>query len=286
MSPTLKNYLKAAILLIVLFLLKELSPDRTVDPWSLLNPRNIFQLIFALALLQVLGDLFLRFLGAKSGSIAFGFLGGLVSSTALTATLAKESKEQDEPTTRAASLAFLSATLAMIIEAAMLVFYGSTAFNPEILIVVAGPTFITLILLLRAFLKTKESHFRNADEGKIDFRSVLKLGAFILIAIAVSNALVSFFGAEATLPVTLVMSFFEIHGSIIANVQLHEAAVISTPLLGALIATSFIASFVSKLVLTSSLGSHLLFQIVRRWIIYLVGVTIASYGIFLLYGAA
>jgi hypothetical protein len=51
------------------------------------------------------------------------------------------------------------------------------------------------------------------------------------------------------------VSLFEIHGSVISNVQLHELGGISEFFLSSLLAVSVIASYLSKLFLIWTLGS-------------------------------
>jgi uncharacterized membrane protein (DUF4010 family) len=64
-------------------------PDRTVDAWQIFNPKKVALMVFALALIQALGEVLRSILGDRRGAIVGGFLAGLVSSTAATATIAR-----------------------------------------------------------------------------------------------------------------------------------------------------------------------------------------------------
>jgi uncharacterized membrane protein (DUF4010 family) len=104
------KYLRPYILLLlVLSLLLAISPSHPVDPWELVNPRKLVQLIFTLTVLQILGALLMTFFKGSVGGGAYGFFGGLISSTALTASLAKQSQKGDEDDIRLLSLSYLSA---------------------------------------------------------------------------------------------------------------------------------------------------------------------------------
>lgn len=243
----LQTYGKSSLILILLYLAGVLFPNHTIDPWGVVNIRKILQLIFALSFIQILGDVLFRYLGAKIGSTLLGFFGGLVSSTAFTVSLAKETKDLSVETTRTASIAFLSATLAMLMEAFFLVYYGLPEFSPRLLIFFAGPLGMTLGLILWSYRRSAEAPILHDEDGKIDFRSVLKLAGFIFGALSLSKLFEQWIGIKSLLPLTFVVSLFEIHGSVIANVQLHEAGVVDPLLLVDLLATSFFASFTSKL---------------------------------------
>jgi uncharacterized membrane protein (DUF4010 family) len=273
-------YWKAFFLLTILYVTGRLVPSGPTDPWGILNGRKVLQLVFALSLIQILGDVFLRFLGNRTGAVVLGFFGGLVSSTALTASIAKETKTLSEPQAKAASIAFLSGTLAMLAEAVFLVLYGAPDFHPILLVLFAGPITMTVVLILASVRGTQDGKAIPKDEGRIDFKSVIKLTVFIVIALALSKLLEHFFGEEALLPLTLIVSFFEIHGSVIANVQLHDSGLISVQLLGDLIAVSFAASFISKLLLVMSLGGPELKRRAIRWTFLIGGATLVSWVAF------
>jgi uncharacterized membrane protein (DUF4010 family) len=282
MSPqnAFRIYWRAFFLLTVLYAAGRLIPPGQTDPWGVINSRKVFQLVFALSLIQVLGDLFQRLLGERAGAVVLGFLGGLVSSTALTASIAKESKTVSGPQAKTASVAYLAGTLAMLAEAIFLVVYGAPDFHPKLVSLFAGPIAMTITLIIVSVEGTPDAKTIAKDEGHIDFNSVIKLTAFILLALALSKLLEHSFGIQALLALTLIVSFFEVHGSVIANVQLHDAGIVSVQFLGDLIAVSFAASYLSKLLLVMTLGSPELKRRAIRWTLLIGAATFISWVAF------
>ncbi|HZE18785.1 MAG TPA: MgtC/SapB family protein, partial [Candidatus Angelobacter sp.] len=69
-----------------------LLPDRGYGPWEVWNPRRIWLVVVFVCGLSFAAFLAVRFWGAKKGVYATGILGGLASSTALTASLASQSR--------------------------------------------------------------------------------------------------------------------------------------------------------------------------------------------------
>lgn len=86
-------------LLFATFIVLPVLPDRTVDPWGALNPWKMGWLVILISGLSLLGYAATRWLGAGRGIPLTGLFGGLVSSTAVTLSFARRSREapDDEP---------------------------------------------------------------------------------------------------------------------------------------------------------------------------------------------
>ena len=82
-------------LLLATFVILPLVPNRTVDPWDAVNPYRTWWLVILIAGLSFLGYVAVRVLGARRGFLLTGLFGGLVSSTAVTLSFAKRSRDDD-----------------------------------------------------------------------------------------------------------------------------------------------------------------------------------------------
>jgi uncharacterized membrane protein (DUF4010 family) len=80
-------------LLIATFIVLPVLPDRTIDPWGALNPYKLWLLVVLISGLSLVGYVATRWLGAERGLAITGFTGGLVSSTAVTLSFARRSRE-------------------------------------------------------------------------------------------------------------------------------------------------------------------------------------------------
>jgi uncharacterized membrane protein (DUF4010 family) len=87
-------------LLVATFIILPLLPDRTLDPWEALNPYKLWLLVILISSLSLVGYVATRWLGAGRGTALTGITGGLVSSTAVTLSFARRSR--DEPAAGAA----------------------------------------------------------------------------------------------------------------------------------------------------------------------------------------
>ncbi len=85
-------------LLIATFIVLPLLPDRAIDPWGAVNPYKTWWLVILISGLSLVGYVATRWLGNERGTTLTGLFGGLVSSTAVSLTFAKRSRdERDMP---------------------------------------------------------------------------------------------------------------------------------------------------------------------------------------------
>jgi uncharacterized membrane protein (DUF4010 family) len=79
-------------LLIATFIVLPLLPDRTVDPMQALNPHRLWLLVILISSLSLVGYVAVRWLGPARGTLLTAASGGLVSSTAVSLSFARQSQ--------------------------------------------------------------------------------------------------------------------------------------------------------------------------------------------------
>lgn len=79
-------------LLIATFIVLPLLPNATVDPWQALNPYKLWLLVILISALSLVGYIAMRTFGAVKGTLVAGVTGGLVSSTAVSLSMARLSQ--------------------------------------------------------------------------------------------------------------------------------------------------------------------------------------------------
>ena len=232
-------------------------------------------MIFALTFIQVFGSLMAQLLGMRTGALLTGFFGGLVSSTATTASLARKNNTESGAGDSRDMLTFLAATSAMLFEGIALVLIGTTDIHMSVLLIFLGPVFATAIMI---YMQSKKLTDRRLHSENISFRilPILRLSLFIIAVLLLSKLLQNIFGKSGLMVLTFLVSLFEIHGSIIANVQLHDGGTITANFLGVLLTISIVASCLSKLFLIVTLGSpHLRVQASRSTFILFLSLLVS-----------
>ena len=80
-------------LLVATFVVLPLLPNHTIDPLGALNPYELWWLVILISTLSLVGYVAVRWLGASIGTLLTGLFGGLVSSTAVTLSFARRSRD-------------------------------------------------------------------------------------------------------------------------------------------------------------------------------------------------
>ena len=80
-------------LLFATFIVLPLLPREPVDPWGALRPYSLWWLVILIASISLVGYVGVRWLGQNRGTAVTGLFGGLVSSTAVSLSFARRSRE-------------------------------------------------------------------------------------------------------------------------------------------------------------------------------------------------
>jgi uncharacterized membrane protein (DUF4010 family) len=172
-------------LLLISVVVLPVLPDRGFGPFAALNPYKLWWAVVLLALLSFLGFVLMRWLGTRRGLTLTALLGGLVSSTATTATLARWSREAPQWRPLAAGGATL-ACAAMFGRMAVLVGVAAPALGAATVgtlgaMAVAGAAF-------GAYLTTRE---HAQDLPDLSTQSPLKLTAAVQFALFLAGVLLA-----------------------------------------------------------------------------------------------
>ncbi|HSQ47407.1 MAG TPA: MgtC/SapB family protein, partial [Lutibacter sp.] len=128
---------------VIALLILPFLPNEFYGPYEVINPREVGWIIVLTSGIGFVGYILMKFLGTDRGILLTSILGGLVSSTLVTFTFSKKSKETPELSQNYAVGIFAAATI-MVLRIFLLVFI----FNKTMLIQLTIPL---LIILLTTF---------------------------------------------------------------------------------------------------------------------------------------
>jgi uncharacterized membrane protein (DUF4010 family) len=240
--------------LIALFGAWYITPNTFLDPYKILNLKQMLLIVLSLASVQFLGMILQKLLNPAKGAALSGFLGGLISSTAITVSIAKDSQKPSSIATPKLSIVFLSATIAMLIEAIILQYIAIENWPTSLLYIFLLPILTSLFLIFYIAKKNFNSNTTN-EPLELDFLSLGKLSLFIVVIIALTRLLQHTLGQSGVFALTFIVSLFEIHSSVAANSQLFNSGSFSLPDFGNLMLLSVLAAYISKIVIVYSLAS-------------------------------
>ncbi|MFN0112696.1 MAG: MgtC/SapB family protein [Blastocatellia bacterium] len=186
-----ENDLKAFMQFVLISLvILPVLPNRTYLPYAVINPRNIWWMVVLIVGISLGGYIIYKFFGQESGIVLGGILGGLISSTATTASYSKRTKSSPDSVNLAAIVIMIAST---VVFARLMIEIATVA--PDFLKAAALPLLIMLVLLalLSALLWFRYRHGQNAMpemENPSELKSALFFGlvyAVILFAVAAAK---------------------------------------------------------------------------------------------------
>ncbi|HEU4781271.1 MAG TPA: DUF4010 domain-containing protein [Steroidobacteraceae bacterium] len=121
----------AVLLAAAALLVLPILPDHAIDPWQVVNPRLIWKLTVLIMLVDAAGYVAQRLVGPRAGLPISGLLGGLVSSTAVVATMGRRSL--DDPAVLPAAVAGAALSqVATVVQLALVLAVSDSALLGEL----------------------------------------------------------------------------------------------------------------------------------------------------------
>jgi uncharacterized membrane protein (DUF4010 family) len=238
--------LKAAItILLIAAVVIELAPNTTIDPWGLLNPRKFGYLILILATLEFSSYILLKVIGEKKGSIVVGFLGGLVSSTAVLISSVRQSIKSAE-SWRTFICSVLAAQMASLLELLVIVSLISQTLFLKLLPAVAAGIIFCGICLGLMWLKQIPQSSELVLKSPLDWKGVLRLSVIFGILLMLVSLAKNSFGQDAMYSLSFLTGLFELQGISLANATLFSHEQVSLNIASFSILLAVIASLIGK----------------------------------------
>jgi uncharacterized membrane protein (DUF4010 family) len=212
--------LKAAItILLIAVVVVELAPDRTIDSWKLFNPRKFGYLVLTLATLEFLSYILLKVVGEKRGSLLVGFLGGLVSSTAVLISSSRQAARVPGAW-RSMTATVLVAQIASFCELLVIVLLTSEVLFLSVLPALASAVVFCGVSLWVVWRNQNPLNTELKIESPLDWKGVGRLSLIFAALLALVSSVQHWFGHDAIYPLTFLAGLFELQGVSLANATL------------------------------------------------------------------
>ena len=165
--------------LVIAVVVLPLLPDRTYGPLDVLNPFQIGVLLALISALSFAGYAGIRLLGPRRGLGLTGIAGGLVSSTAVTLSMARRAREKPEISDSAALAVMLASTI-MFVRIIVIVAVVNPRLQAEVAPQMAAATLAGMVACLALWLPSARRH--PSTHG-IGFKNPFELGAALKFAL-------------------------------------------------------------------------------------------------------
>jgi uncharacterized membrane protein (DUF4010 family) len=209
--------LLAASVLIVLPLL----PDRTFDPYSVLNPRRIWLFAVFVMSINATGYIALRVFGTRRGLLLAGLLGGFVSSTATIASMGQ--RAHDTPAIRRACVAAaLLSNVATIVQLALILLVAAPAILERLGAPLAASGVAAILIGSLFFFRKGVSTPADLPPGRPFNLGHAVLFAFILAAATfIAAVLRQWIGTGGVILAATATGFADVHAATLSVAQVY-----------------------------------------------------------------
>ncbi len=199
---TWKELRSALLILAATLIALPVLPDRALDPWGVINPRELWLLTILVAGASFAGYVAVRILGSDVGVLAGAAAGAFVSSTVVTAELGRRVKEGETHAQIGAAGAILAAAVSLGRTIALLSITAMSALRE------AGPplaaamlVFLAAAFVLRAFDRADSGPDNSAAlRSPLVLSSVAKFALFLGGVIILGRLISDAFGQAGLLP--------------------------------------------------------------------------------------
>jgi uncharacterized membrane protein (DUF4010 family) len=165
-------------LLIATFIVLPLLPNEPVDPWQALNPYKLWVLVILISALSLVGYVAVRWLGPARGAALTGITGGLVSSTAVSLSFARQSQtERDARSADALAAGILLAWMVMFVRVVIMVAIVSPALVPRVLVPFTTMAVVTALLAGAFYLRGPGARQPAEPAAEVPLKNPFSLAA-------------------------------------------------------------------------------------------------------------
>jgi uncharacterized membrane protein (DUF4010 family) len=229
-----------------------LLPKGPYPPYDAIQPRLIWALVVLFSALSFVGYIARRS-GAGSGSYAAaGTLGGILSSTSVTLTYSRLSR-QDPSVGRALAAGTLGASVMVLPR----VLFAAGVLSPALALSLwpyfLAPAAIGIVLALRGARDRGTPHKIPKDRNPLQFIGALQMAGVFQIVLLVAGFAHARFGAEGTRVSAAILGLVDMDALTISMAQ-QTAAGASTMLAAQAVVIALLSNTLSKLAMTLVIG--------------------------------
>jgi len=208
------------------FVVLPLLPNKTIDPWNIFNPYEIWLLIVFILGISFIGYILSRMIGSKKGTFLTGIIGGIVSSTALTQAMSMRSKTQGKlmGTLVAATLA---ATAVMFIRIVFIVVALNNKLLPSLVIPFSLLFLLTVVEMLMYLFGIKQKEKPNTGdqqdvmtESPFKLMPAVKFGLFFMIILFITEMSKRYLGVNMIYFTALISGLADVDPFLLSMIKL------------------------------------------------------------------
>jgi uncharacterized membrane protein (DUF4010 family) len=254
-------------------------PNRAYGPLQVWNPFKIWLMVVLIVGISLGGYVIYKFVGPRAGMLVNGILGGLISSTATTVSMARRSK-QSPATAGQAAFVILAASAIVFVRVAILVGFTAPAFLRT-----AGGPLAGMFVIMAALGWWNWRRVRGESAALLEQENPSELKPAILFALLYAGILLAvaavkqFFGEGGLYAVALLSGLTDMDAITLSIAQLVHSAQIAPDTGWRLILVAAMSNLVFKTATVAVLGNRQLLGRIAVSFCVAVGVGLLLLGV-------
>lgn len=262
---------------IVSVIVLPLLPDRAFGPFNVVNPRVVWWMVVLISAVSMLGYTLMRFLGARHGIAVTGFLGGLASSTAVTAGLSQKSREAAATLARFFALGIIIASTIMYFRVLFLAAVVAPGLVRELALPLIVPGLLAAVISIVLWKKKGgEADARLEVKNPMDLGQAIKFAALFAVVLFAARAAHHYFGSAGAYIASGLAGLTDVDAITVSMARLARDAVMAPSTAGASILLACAANTLTKGGIAYVTGGPALRKIITPLFALLFAVSLAA----------
>jgi len=263
--------------LALIFVVYPLLPEGPYGPFDFFRPRQVWLFVILVSSISYAGYFLEKFLGARAGLRLAGAVGGLASSTAATAALARIQREEPEKLSPCWQATVVANTMqfprVLALAYAVSPELGAAAAPALLVMTAAGALFAAVLLRVE---KAAPSAAGMGLRNPFHLRPALKFGVLFSAILLLSKAAASTFGSGAFYAVSALGGSADADAVVLSASDLLRGGIVSAGTAQAGILLALLANAVVKTLIAGYAGSaRLAFRLAAAFVvIFAVGTVV------------
>ncbi len=242
-------------------------PDAKFGPFGVLNPHRIWWMVVLISGISLAGYVAYKWLGDRGGAIAGGLLGGLISSTATTASYARRSREAHGSPALIATVIMLASSIVfirVIIAVAIVVPQQLLAIAPPLAVMFGVMALLSVVVWFRA---RRQQITLPEQTNPTELKSALVFTVLFTLVLLAVGAAKEYLGSRGLYGVAVLSGLTDMDAITLSTSQIIGAGQLDTTTGWRLILVGSLANLVFKAATVSVLGTRELAW--RIWALFL-----------------
>lgn len=249
-------------------------PNRTFGPYDVLNPFKIWLMVVLIVGISLSGYVAFKLMGGRAGALIGGVLGGLISSTATTASFARLSREGREQAPLFAAVIIVAST---IVFARVLILIAAAASSVFAALAIPIAVMLGAMVVLSAaiYFLTRDRKMKPPEpENPAELKPALIFGALYAAVLIFVEIAREHFGSAGLYTVAAVSGLTDMDAITLSTSQLVAAGHIESGTGWRAILLASLSNIIFKTAMVATLGTRLLFT----WVGSLFAIALVAGG--------